>query len=68
MTHHLKPIGWATLGVLVLGIGLALLQLKPDTPSTHTKVVNHLSSSSTSTKTPTATQISAQLKNAGRVF
>lgn len=62
MTHHLKPIGWATLGVLVLGIGLALLQLKPDTPSTHTKVVNHLSSSSTSTKTPTATQISAQLK------
>lgn len=62
MTHHLKPLGWATIGVLVLGIGFALFQLKPDTPSTHSKVASSVSSQSSSTTAPTATQISTKLK------
>lgn len=62
MTHHLKPLGWATLGVLVLGVGFALVQLKPDTPSTHSKVASSVSSQSSSATAPTATQISTKLK------
>lgn len=62
MTHHLKPLGWATIGVLILGVGFALFQLKPDTPSTHTKVASSVSSQSSSTTAPTAAQISTKLK------
>lgn len=62
MRHHLKPLGWATIGVLVLGIGFALVQLKPDTTSTHSKVASSVSSQSSSSTAPTATQISTKLK------